>query len=52
MLKKGGKGVNGIYNQDFSSNTLLIELGGTYNKLEEVTNTVDIISESLLDLIG
>lgn len=52
VLKKGGKGVNGIYNQDFSSNTLLIELGGTYNKLEEVTNTVDIISESLLDLIG
>ena len=52
VLKKGGKGVNGIYNQDFSSNTLLIELGGTYNKLEEVTNTVDIISESLLGLIG
>ena len=52
VLKKGGKGVNGIYNQDFSSNTLLIELGGSYNKLGEVTNTVDIISESLLDLIG
>ena len=28
VLKKGGKGNNGIYNQDLNSNAMLIELGG------------------------
>ncbi len=47
ILKKGGKGVNGIYNQDFASHMLLIELGGEYNTLSEVTNTIDILSSVL-----
>ncbi len=52
IIKKGGDGVNGIYNQDFSPNTLLFEIGGTYNKISEVTNTVHVLAESLKELIG
>lgn len=39
IMKKEGKGVNGIYNQNLSANTILIELGGIENNLEEVLNT-------------
>ena len=43
VLKKGGKGVNGIYNQDFKNNVLLIEIGGQYNSIEEVKNTIEMV---------
>lgn len=46
MLKTGLK-VNGVYNQDFDSNTLLIELGGTENTVEEVYHTAFAISDIL-----
>lgn len=52
IMKKGGNGVNGIYNQDFSSNTLLIELGGQYNKISEVNNTVNVLSLALKEVIN
>jgi len=52
VIKKGGKGVNGIYNQDFSSNTLLFEIGGQYNKIGEVNNTLLVLSEALKEIIG
>lgn len=51
IYKKGGKGVNGIYNQDFHSNTILIEIGGEQNTLEEVINTTMAISEVLAEYI-
>ena len=51
VLKKGGKGNNGIYNQDLNSNAMLIEVGGPENTIDEVTNTLNIISDSLYDLI-
>lgn len=47
ISKKTGKGVNGIYNQDMSPNSMLIEVGGVDNTIEEVNNTMDIISEVL-----
>ena len=47
ILKKEGINVNGIYNQDFSSNCLLIEVGGIDNTIEEVYNTMDAISNTL-----
>ena len=51
ILKKGGNGNNGIYNQDLSSNALLIEVGGPENTIDEVTNTLTVIANSLYDLI-
>ena len=45
ISKKTGKGVNGIYNQDISPNSMLIEVGGVDNTIEEVNNTMDILSE-------
>ena len=50
-LQKGGKGNNGIYNQDLMANALLIELGGPENTIDEVTNTINIIADCLYDLI-
>ena len=47
ILKKSGEGVNGIYNQDISSNIFLIEIGGNENNKEEVINTVEIINEAI-----
>ena len=44
ILKKEGPYVDGIYNQDISSNSMLIELGGVENNIEEVLNTVEAIS--------
>ena len=44
---KEGPGVNGIYNQDLSNNSLLIELGGQYNSIEEASNTINILANIL-----
>lgn len=49
---KGGIGVNGIYNQDFNSNTILIEVGGVDNTIEEVTNSLTLLSKALFESIG
>lgn len=51
IIKKGGVGVNGIYNQDLSEKSILIELGGQYNKIEDINNTLDVLSESILQLL-
>ena len=45
VLLKGGKNNNGIYNQDLARNIILIELGGNYNTFEEVSNTINLLSE-------
>lgn len=52
VYKKKGKNVNGIYNQDFSSNTMLIELGGVENNIEEAVNTIGVLSKVLAKYIG
>lgn len=51
ILQKEGKGVNGVYNQDFSSTTLLIEVGGENNYINEVYNTISVLSEVIADYI-
>ena len=51
IIKKGGNGVNGIYNQDLNEKMILIELGGQYNKIEDINNTLDILSESIFLLL-
>ena len=45
ILKKEGKYVNGIYNQDLKSNVILIELGGVENTIDEVMNTSIALSD-------
>lgn len=52
IYEKKGKGVNGIYNQDFSTNCILIEIGGEENTYEEVENTIDIIAEMIQSNFG
>ncbi len=44
IYKKEGPGVDGIYNQDVSSNVILIEVGGTENNIDEVLNTIEALS--------
>lgn len=44
ILKKEGIGVDGIYNQDISPNSILIEVGGVDNNIDEVLNTVEALS--------
>ena len=52
VLEKKGPGVNGIYNQDFNKNTILIEVGGQYNYIEEVNNTLKIISQVIYEYLN
>lgn len=47
IYKKEGAGVDGIYNQDISSNSILIEVGGVDNNIDEVLNTTNAISDIL-----
>lgn len=51
VMKKSGKNVNGIYNQDFSSNTILIEVGGNNNSIESVNNTMEVLAKILSDIV-
>lgn len=51
IIKKSGKGVNGVYNQDFNSNTMLIEVGGQYNNISEVNNTLKVFANILSEYI-
>lgn len=51
IYKKQGSGVNGVYNQDFSSNTILIEVGGYENTIDEVYNTCEAIATILTEYI-
>lgn len=47
ILKKEGIGVDGIYNQDISPNSILIEVGGVDNNIDEVLNTIEALSNVL-----
>ena len=51
IYKKGGEGVNGVYNQDSSEYTILLEVGGPDNKITEVLNSVNAFSEGLSEVI-
>ncbi len=47
IMQKTGANVNGIYNQDFSPNCLLIETGGVDNTIEEVYHTMNALADVL-----
>lgn len=44
IMKKSGKTVNGLYNQDLNANMILLELGANENTIDEVQNTVEAIT--------
>ncbi len=44
VITKKGANVDGIYNQDLHPNMILLELGGNENTIEEVLNTIEVIS--------
>lgn len=52
IYKKSGKGVDGIYNQDIDKNCILIEIGGVDNTIEEVYNTLEVLSNVLTKFVG
>lgn len=52
IYKKGGAGVNGVYNQDFSPYTILIEVGGYENTTTEVLNSMLAFSECFIEVIN
>lgn len=52
IYKKDKSIGNGIYNQDFSSNTILIEIGGVDSNIESINNSTDILVSALYYIIG
>ena len=52
IYKKQGAGVNGIYNQDFSPYTILIEVGGYENTTTEVMNTTIAFSTCFMEVVS
>lgn len=52
IMEKQGQGVDGVYNQDFNKNTFLIEVGGVYNYIEEVDNTLKVLAKILKEYIS
>lgn len=42
---------NGLYNQNISPNSILIEVGGPYNTLEECYRTTDWLAEAISEVI-
>ena len=49
IYKKGGEGVNGVYNQDFSPYAILIEIGGYENTTTEVMNSALAFAERFME---
>lgn len=45
VVKKDKSKGNGVYNQDLSSHSLIIEIGGVDNTLDELYNTADVLAE-------
>lgn len=45
VLKRNGVNVKSIYNQDVHPNTVLIEVGGVENLIEEVYNTCEVLAK-------
>ena len=49
IMQKKGPGVNGIYNQDFDKYTFLMEIGGQYNTIEEINNTLKVLANVIYE---
>lgn len=45
VIGKSGKGVDGVYNQDLSERSILIEIGGVDNNMNELKNTTEALAK-------
>ncbi|WP_088102534.1 stage II sporulation protein P [Halalkalibacter urbisdiaboli] len=45
VITKAGQGTNGRFNQDLSEKSILIEVGGVYNSLDETYRSAEAIAE-------
>ena len=52
IMQKSGDGVNGVYNQDFNENVFLIEVGGQYNNIEDVKNSIEVLATAIYEYYG
>lgn len=52
IITKGGKGSNGVYNQDLNEKITLIEIGADQNTIEEVLNTIELIAPIIGDYVN
>lgn len=52
VITKKGVGVDGIYNQDLSNKSILIECGGNENSIDEVMNTIEVLSNIIKEYLG
>lgn len=52
IMTKGGKGNNGVYNQDLSPIITLLELGSEENTIDEVLNTIELIAPIIGEYIN
>ena len=48
---RGGTGYQGVYNQDFSENAVLIQVGGVHNTIDEVNRSLKVLAEVLATYI-
>lgn len=48
---RGGEGYQGVYNQDFSDTTLLIEVGGVENTIDEVNRSLKVLGQAIAKYI-
>ena len=48
---RGGSGYHGVYNQDFSSNCLLIYIGGKDNTIDEVNRSLNVLANIFSDYL-
>ncbi len=51
ILNNGGTPVHAIYNQNLNGKSVLFEVGGVDNKIEEVNNTMEALSKVLSEYI-
>lgn len=49
ILEKGSAQGNGIYNQDLSANSVIVEIGGVDSTVEELNRTVEALADVLSD---
>ena len=48
---RGGTGYQGVYNQDFSKYTLLIQVGGIHNTIDEVNRSLKVLANVIANFI-
>lgn len=52
IIRKGGPGVDGKYNQDLHTNLILVELGGIENNEEELNRTIAVLGEAATHIVN